>query len=101
MLLPRIDKPGRIAAYEIMINTPSIAALIRDNKTFRVNSDIQTGAKYGMVTLDGFLMENISTNLISAGSITKPAHDTVIQKLAEWEAAQAELAANAQPPEAE
>jgi twitching motility protein PilT len=57
LLLPRIDKPGRIAVYEIMINTPSIAALIRDNKTFRINSDIQTGAKYGMVTLDGFLME--------------------------------------------
>jgi twitching motility protein PilT len=35
-----------------MVNTPSIAALIRDNKTFRIKSDIQTGAKYGMVTLD-------------------------------------------------
>ena len=37
LLLPRIDKPGRIAVYEIMINTPAIAALIRDNKTFRIN----------------------------------------------------------------
>ena len=36
---------------EIMVNTPSIAALIRDNKTFRINSDIQTGAKYGMVKI--------------------------------------------------
>ena len=52
LLLPRMDKPGRVAIFEIMINTPSIAALIRDNKTFRINSDIQTGAKYGMVTLD-------------------------------------------------
>ena len=60
LLLPRIDKPGRIAVFEIMINTPSIAALIRDNKTFRIKSDIQTGAKYGMVTLDGFLMEKYS-----------------------------------------
>jgi twitching motility protein PilT len=40
-----------------MINTPSISALIRDNKTFRINSDIQTGAKYGMVTLDSFLLD--------------------------------------------
>jgi twitching motility protein PilT len=54
LLLPRIDKPGRIAVYEIMINTPAIAALIRDNKTFRIQSDIQTGAKYGMVTLTVF-----------------------------------------------
>src|SRR5246127_750551 len=49
LLIPRIDKPGRVAVFEIMINTPSVAALIRDNKTFRLNSDIQTGAKYGMV----------------------------------------------------
>jgi twitching motility protein PilT len=35
-------------------------ALIRDNKTFRINSDIQTGAKYGMVTLDGFLLDKYS-----------------------------------------
>ena len=40
-----------------MINTPSVAALIRDNKTFRIQSDIQTGAKFGMVTLDGNLIE--------------------------------------------
>ena len=47
LLIPRIDKPGRVAVFEIMVNTPSIAALIRDNKTFRIQSDIQTGAKYG------------------------------------------------------
>ena len=39
---------------------PLVGALIRDNKTFRINSDIQTGAKYGMVTLDSFLMEKYS-----------------------------------------
>ena len=54
LLVPRVDKPGRVAVFEIMINTPSIAALIRDNKTFRIQSDIQTGAKWGMVTLDSF-----------------------------------------------
>ena len=32
LLIPRIDKPGRVAIFEIMINTPSVAALIRDNK---------------------------------------------------------------------
>ena len=50
VLLKRIDKKGRVAAFEIMINTPSIAALIRDGKTFRITSDIQTGAKFGMNT---------------------------------------------------
>ncbi len=57
LLIPRVDKPGRVAVFEIMVNTPSIAALIRDNKTFRIQSDIQTGSKYGMVTLDSFLID--------------------------------------------
>ncbi len=98
LLIPRIDKPGRIAVFEIMINTPSVAALIRDNKTFRINSDIQTGAKYGMLTLDGFLMEKYAAGIIARDEVINKAQDptTVIQKLAEWEAAQAELAA-AQP----
>ena len=95
LLLPRIDKPGRIAVYEIMINTPSIAALIRDNKTFRINSDIQTGAKYGMVTLDGYLMEKYQQGLIAREEVINKSQDPtlVMLKLAEWEAAQAELAA--------
>ncbi len=99
LLLPRIDKPGRIAIFEIMINTPAIAALIRDNKTFRINSDIQTGAKYGMLTLDGFLMDKYQQGLIAREEAITKSQDptTVIQKLVEWEAAQAELAAAAQP----
>jgi twitching motility protein PilT len=94
LLLPRVDKPGRVAVYEIMINTPAIAALIRDNKTFRINSDIQTGAKYGMVTLDGFLMDKYQAGMISREEVINKSQDpaTVIQKLAEWEAAQAEQA---------
>ncbi|MGI8965790.1 MAG: type IV pili twitching motility protein PilT, partial [Limisphaerales bacterium] len=91
----RSDKPGHVAIYEIMINTPAIAALIRDNKTFRINSDIQTGAKYGMVTLDGFLMEKYQMGWISREEVVNKAQDpaTIIQKLQEYEAAQAALAA--------
>jgi twitching motility protein PilT len=100
LLIPRIDKPGRIAVFEIMINTPSVAALIRDNKTFRIQSDIQTGAKYGMLTLDGFLMEKYAAGLIARDDVINKSYDptTVIQKLAEWEAAQAEAAANQPEP---
>ena len=103
LLIPRVDKPGRVAAYEIMINTPAIAALIRDNKTFRINSDIQTGAKYGMVTLDGFLMEKYQAGMIAREEVINKSQDTqtVIQKLAEWEAAQAEQMAREKPPENE
>jgi len=95
LLIPRCDKPGRVAAYEIMVNTPAISALIRDNKTFRIQSDIQTGGKWGMVTLDGYLMELHMKGLISRDEVITKSQDptTVVQKLAEWEAAQAEAAA--------
>ncbi len=89
LLLPRADKPGRIAVYEIMVNTPSIAALIRDNKTFRIGSDIQTGAKYGMVTLDGYLMETYLKGLITRDDCITKSYDptTMIQKFQEMDAA--------------
>ena len=50
-LCPRI-KGGRVAAYEMLVVTSAIANLIRENKTFRINSAIQTGAKLGMQLLD-------------------------------------------------
>jgi twitching motility protein PilT len=77
-----------------MINTPSISALIRDNKTFRINSDIQTGAKYGMVTLDSFLMEKYQSGLISQHEVITKAQDpsTVLAKIQEMEAAKAATA---------
>ncbi|HIG28791.1 MAG TPA: type IV pilus twitching motility protein PilT [Verrucomicrobiales bacterium] len=92
LLLPRADKPGRIAAFEIMINTPSVAALIRDNKTFRITSEIQTGAKYGMVSLDSFLMEKYQMGLIEQEEVITKSQDpvTVLAKLQEIEAALAE-----------
>src|SRR5450432_114185 len=89
-LCPRIDKPGRVAVFEIMVNTPSIAALIRDNKTFRIQSDIQTGAKYGMVTLDSFLLEKYQQGMISREEVITKAQDSVTMqaKLQELELAQ-------------
>ncbi|MCM8759913.1 MAG: type IV pilus twitching motility protein PilT [Candidatus Omnitrophica bacterium] len=65
ILLNRVDKPGRIAAFEIMIATPSIQNLIRERKTYRIISDIQTGMKMGMITLDAFLMKLFKEGKIS------------------------------------
>ena len=86
-----MDKPGRVAAFEIMINTPSIAALIRDNKTFRIQSDIQTGAKYGMVTLDSFLLDKYMAGMIAREEVITKSQDaiTILQKLQELELAEA------------
>lgn len=88
LLIPRCDKPGRVAVFEIMVNTPSISALIRDNKTFRINSDIQTGAKYGMVTLDSFLIDKYMQGMIAQEEVITKAQDptTILAKLQEIEA---------------
>jgi len=88
LLIPRSDKPGRVAVFEIMVNTPSISALIRDNKTFRINSDIQTGAKYGMVTLDSFLIDKYMQGMIAQEEVITKAQDptTILAKLQEIEA---------------
>jgi twitching motility protein PilT len=76
ILMPRKDKPGRIAAFEIMIATPSIRSLIRDNKTFRITSDLQTGAKWGMQTLDSHLLELWRGGKISYEELVTKAQDT-------------------------
>jgi twitching motility protein PilT len=89
ILLPRKDGKGRVAAFELMINTPSIGALIRDNKTFRISSDIQTGAKFGMVSLEASLVD-----LYLRGLIT---HDEVMTKAQDPESA-AQLLEGYNPP---
>ncbi len=83
LLLKRVDKPGRVASFEIMISTPAIRSRIRDNKTFQISSDIQTGAKFGMVTLDSHLMGLYLAGKISYEDLITKAQDpdTVVQKL--------------------
>jgi len=56
---------GRIAAHEIMIGTPAIRNLIRENKIAQMYSAIQTGQQYGMQTLDQNLQELLSKGLIT------------------------------------
>src|SRR6202142_3616113 len=71
---------GRIAGYEIMINTTSIASLIRENKTFRINSDIQTGANLGMITMDTHLMNLVNRELVSPDEVLEKAQDPVVMR---------------------
>ena len=62
---------GRIAAYEIMINPDSTSALIRDNKTYRITSDIQTGGNLGMRTLDSHLLTLAQEGYIESSEAVK------------------------------
>ena len=75
LLLVRQDRPGRVAAFEIMITTQSIQQLNRDNKTFLIPSDIQTGAKWGMITLDAHLLVLYEAGIIGYDDLITKAQD--------------------------
>ncbi len=60
------DEQGRVAAHEIMIGTPAIRNLIRENKIPQMYSAIQTGQNIGMQTLDQNLQDLVKRNIISA-----------------------------------
>jgi twitching motility protein PilT len=65
-LLKTKDGQGRVAAHEIMIGTPAIRNLIRENKVAQMYSAIQTGNNVGMQTLDQNLADLVRRNIVSA-----------------------------------
>ncbi len=68
-LLPRKDSPGRLAAFEVMINNVATANLIRENKVFQIPQAMQTGKGSGMMTMEDSIKSLIAKELI--------AHDTL------------------------
>lgn len=64
-LIPKADGNGRVAALEMMVATPAIKNLIREGKTYQIDSTIQTGGKYGMKTMDMSLVELYKSGTIS------------------------------------
>ncbi len=64
-LLPTCDKPGRVAALEIMINTPAVSNLIHQGKLDQLETAIQSGGSIGMRSMDNALME-----LVEKGRVT-------------------------------
>ncbi len=65
-LLKTKDGMGRVAAHEIMIGTPAIRNLIRENKVAQMYSAIQTGQNFGMQTLDQNLLDLVRRNVVSS-----------------------------------
>jgi twitching motility protein PilT len=65
-LLKTKDGTGRVAAHEIMIGTPAIRNLIRENKIAQMYSAIQTGQNFGMQTLDQNLADMVRRNIVSS-----------------------------------
>ncbi|YCM44895.1 PilT/PilU family type 4a pilus ATPase [Verrucomicrobiaceae bacterium 227] len=65
-LVPKADGTGRELALEVLVNTPAVAATIRDGKTFMLPGIMQTGKNVGMITMDESLR-----NLYLKGSVTQ------------------------------
>ena len=64
-LIPKADETGRVAALEVLMNTKAIGNLIREKKTFQIQSQMQTGAGQGMVLLDNSLAELVQKGVIT------------------------------------
>src|SRR5258708_23378472 len=65
-LVPRADGNGRVIALEVMVNTPAVATLIREAKTFMLPGILQTGKKLGMQLMDDSLMDLLQEVTITA-----------------------------------
>ncbi len=63
-LIPRREGEGRVAAREVMVVTPAIGNLIREGKTHMIYNAIETGSKFGMVSLDKSLADLVSQGAI-------------------------------------
>ena len=66
-LLKIKDGSGRVAAHEIMVGTPAIRNLIRENKIAQMYSMIQTGSQFGMQTLDQCMIDLVRRNVVTVG----------------------------------
>ncbi len=69
-LMPRSDGTGRVAALEIMVDTPAVSNLIRTGKEYQIQSVLQTGKQYGMQTMQMALQDLVSRGLIPASAAT-------------------------------
>jgi twitching motility protein PilT len=74
LLLPRRDGKGRVAVRELMIVTPAIANQIREGKPHMIYSAIDTGAQFGMVSMDKSLAEAIKRGLVDTEVALAKAH---------------------------
>lgn len=74
-LLPTLDGRGRVAAREVMIVTPAISNLIREGKTHQIYSAIDTGGKFGMVSMDNTLIELVKKRIINADLAISKSHN--------------------------
>jgi twitching motility protein PilT len=64
-LIPRVGQPGRVAALEILVNTPAVANLIRQGKMDQLENTMQSGSAHGMRTMDMAIQQLLDARAIS------------------------------------
>lgn len=74
-LIPMTNQKGRVAALEIMAVNAAIQNLIREGKTHQIQTVMQTGGKFGMVTMDTYLVDLFKKGIISKESLMESAID--------------------------
>ena len=86
-LIPKLDGKGLVAGYEILLANSAVRNLIRENKTFRIDSTIQTSRDKGMKLLDDSLLELYESGLIERTEVLTRSRylDTVSERLKEME----------------
>mgnify|MGYP001043455698 CR=1 FL=1 len=77
VLVPKREGHGRALLYEVLVNTPAVATLIRDGKTAQIRTVMQTGGAHGMAT-----MEQVAQQLVEKGVIAPVALEGVIRESA-------------------
>jgi twitching motility protein PilT len=92
-LLPRADKPGRVAVLEVLFNNSAVSNLIREGKTFQIPSIMQTGRSLGMMTFESHLQE-----LVKKGRISSKDASAFLGRKVESTAGEATAALNGQKP---
>jgi twitching motility protein PilT len=72
-LIPRAGKDGRVAALEILINTPAVANLIRQGKMDQLENAMMTGSQVGMRTMDTAIQQLLDKRIISGADAFRKA----------------------------
>ena len=79
-LVPKADGSGRALALELLVNTPAVAATIRDGKTFMLPGIMQTGKNVGMITMDESLRQLQVNGLITQEEALYRSEDKSLMK---------------------
>ena len=79
-LVPKADGSGRALALELLVNTPAVAATIRDGKTFMLPGIMQTGKNVGMITMDESLRQLQANGIITQEEALYRSEDKSLMK---------------------